>query len=67
MLVEIDRAFGAKFFSRFLRANKNDPVFFDRDRLGMRFFFVERVNVSVGQEKIDILGRAHRQNRRREH
>ena len=60
VLVEIDRAFSAKFFSRFLRANKNDPVFFDCDRLGVRFFFVQRVNVAVGQEKIDILGRVHR-------
>ncbi|MDP9185895.1 MAG: hypothetical protein M3O72_00880 [Verrucomicrobiota bacterium] len=51
-----------KSFHFFVRANKNDPVFLDRDCFGVRQFFVNGVNISVKEEKIDILGGVYLEN-----
>jgi hypothetical protein len=60
MFVEVDRARRVKFLGVFIGADKNDAIFANRDRFSARLFFVNGVNVSVDQQKIDILGCARR-------
>jgi hypothetical protein len=52
---EIDCARSVKFLGAFVRSNENDPIFANGDRFGMRLFFVNGVNISVNQKKIDIV------------
>ena len=42
-----------------VRADKNDPIFFDRDGFGVRLTFVHGVDVSVKENKIDIVRPVH--------
>jgi len=55
---EINCSRGVKFLRVFIGTDENDAVLLDRDRFGMRLFFINRVNISVNQQKIDFLSTA---------
>jgi len=60
---QIDSSRGVKFPGIVVRAHEHDAILSDRNRLGLRRFFVNRVNISVEKKQVDILGCAQLQNR----
>jgi len=52
---EINSASSVKFLRLIVRTDENVSIFFDRDCFGLRSFFVNRVNISVNEQKIDII------------
>ena len=57
--VKIDNLRGVKFLRLLIRADENDAVAFHRDRLSFRLLVLDGVDVSVRENKIDILGANH--------
>ena len=58
--VKIDCACSVKFSCVIVRTNEENPPAFDQDRLGLRLFFVNGVNISVEKQKVRIVIRGVR-------